>query len=487
MQSLRARLVAGLLALTAVGLLAAAIVTYVEQRSFLLDRVDQQLQAAGPAMDHQLEDSGVRSPAGTRLPPRPGGVPHGADRGAGHGQPPGSVNLPPATYGQRRTADGKVLGHTAVSLGQALPPAPRIPAKLALGKDITVESVKAGGPRYRVRASLDQDDTGITVVAIPLRDVDQTLHRLLAIEAIVVGAVLAALALTSFALVRLGLRPLDRMATAAGEIAAGRLSKRIAPATSKTEVGRLGLALNAMLARLERAFAERQASEDRLRRFLADASHELRTPLASIRGYAELFRMGAAEDPQTLESSMRRIEDEARRMGVLVEDMLTLARLDELREPVHEAVDLRELAADAVADALAVAPDRAIELDAAGDAPVQGDQQQLRQVVANLMRNALVHTPAGTPITVKTSSDDTDVTLEVRDHGPGLPTEDPAQLFQRFWRAERGRTRGRAGAGLGLAIVSEIVAAHGGVVEAANVADGGARFVIRLPRALSQP
>jgi two-component system OmpR family sensor kinase len=174
-------------------------------------------------------------------------------------------------------------------------------------------------------------------------------------------------------------------------------------------------------------------------------------------------------------------------MGVLVEDMLTLARLDELREPVHEPVDMRELAGDAVADARAVAPDRAIELATGGDGLVQGDHQQLRQVVANLMRNALVHTPPGTPISVSTASDDVNVTLEVRDHGPGLPTEDPSQLFQRFWRAEGGRARGRAGAGLGLAIVSEIVAAHGGVVDAANAADGGARFVIRLPRALSQP
>src|SRR4051812_13239449 len=356
MQSLRARLVAGLLALTAVGLLAAAAVTYVEQRSFLLDRVDAQAVTAAPAMAHQLDEAGVRPPADRdNGGPFPGG-PRGGD-----GPRADSVNLPPGTYGQRRSASGKVLGKTAISYGQPLPPGPQIPAKLTVGEHITVDSVKSGGPRYRVVASRDRDDSGITVVAIPLRDVDQTLHRLLAVEALVIAAVLSALALSALALVRLGLRPLDRMATVAGEIAAGRLSKRVEPATPDTEVGRLGLALNAMLERLERAFAERQASEDRLRRFLADASHELRTPLASIRGYAEGFHMGASEDPAALETPMRRIEDEARGMGILVEDMLALARLDELREPIREPVDISELATDAVTDARATAPDRAIE------------------------------------------------------------------------------------------------------------------------------
>jgi two-component system, OmpR family, sensor kinase len=369
--------------------------------------------------------------------------------------------------------------------GQALPPAPRIPAKLPLNHFITVNSVKSDGPRYRVIATRDPDDSGITVVAVPLSEVDQTLDRLLLVEAIVVAAVLLAVGLTSSLVVRLGLRPLERMATVAGEIAAGRLSKRVEPATEKTEVGRLGLALNRMLERLERAFKERQASEDRLRRFLADASHELRTPLASIRGYAELFRMGAASEPEALESSMRRIEDEARRMGVLVEDMLTLARLDELREPAHEPIDMTDLAADVVADARVTAPDRAIDLDADGPVLVHGDPQQLRQVIANLLRNALVHTPAGTPIDVSVTTDGGDAAFAVRDHGHGLPKGDPAQLFQRFWRAEGGRTRGRGGAGLGLAIVSEIVSAHGGSVEAANADDVGARFVVRLPRSLS--
>jgi two-component system, OmpR family, sensor kinase len=476
MQSLRARLIAGLLVITTIGLLVAGAVTYFEQRSFLLDRVDQQAQAAVPVLSHRLEPTGAsdRTPGGGDRDDHSGGP------------PPDQVNLPPGTYGQRRTAGGDVLGDAQISYGQALPPRPKIPARVPLHRYFTVDSVKSGGPSYRVYATLDPRGSAITVVAVPLRDVEQTLHRLLAVEGIVIAAVLVALALTALALVRLGLRPLDRMATTAGEIAAGRLSKRVTPATEKTEVGRLGVALNGMLERLERAFAERQASENRLRRFLADASHELRTPLASIRGYAELFRLGAKDDPEALDTSMRRIEDEAARMGVLVEDMLTLARLDELREPAHEPVDLRDLADDAAADARATAPDRAITVEADGSGLVHGDVQQLRQVVANLVRNALVHTPAGTPIEVTVASDDGTVTLQVRDHGPGLPPDiDPSQLFQRFWRAAGGRARGRGGAGLGLAIVSEIVTAHGGSVEAANAGDGGARFTVRLPRRLS--
>jgi two-component system OmpR family sensor kinase len=237
-----------------------------------------------------------------------------------------------------------------------------------------------------------------------------------------------------------------------------------------------------MLERLEGAFREREASESRLRRFLADASHELRTPLTSIRGYAEVFRMGAAADPVAVETAMKRIEEEAKRMGILVEDLLALARLDELREPVREPVDVRELVLDAVDDARATAPDRRITLYSADAAIADADAHQLRQVLGNLMRNALVHTPAGTPIEVRMDGDARQLSVEVRDHGPGLPEGDTRRLFQRFWRAEAGRRRGRGGAGLGLAIVGEIVDAHGGSVEAVAADGGGARFTVRLPR-----
>jgi two-component system OmpR family sensor kinase len=282
-------------------------------------------------------------------------------------------------------------------------------------------------------------------------------------------------------LVRVGLLPLDRMTHTAGRIAGGDLSHRVESSDPRTEVGRLGLALNRMLDRLEEAFTERRQSEDRLRRFIADASHELRTPLASIRGYAELFRMGAARSEEDVAKAMRRIEEEAERMGVLVEDLLTLARLDEIAEAPHGAVDLAALARDAADDARATAPDRPIGADGVGAATVRGDAHQLRQVLANLIRNALVHTPAGTPIEIGLAPSPDGIRLTVRDHGPGLPTDDPQALFERFWRAEGGRERGKSGAGLGLAIVAAIVDAHSGHVTAANAPGGGALFTVTLP------
>jgi two-component system OmpR family sensor kinase len=271
------------------------------------------------------------------------------------------------------------------------------------------------------------------------------------------------------------------MGATAGAIAAGDLSQRVSPADQRTEVGRLGLALNAMLGQIEQAFGERQASEDRLRRFLSDASHELRTPLTSIRGYAELFRMGATSGAQDTEKAMARIEQEAARMGVLVEDLLALARLDEMPQSRREPVDLEPLLRDAAADARAAARDREVTVTIAGEHVVTGDPSQLRQVLANLMRNALTHTPAGSSIELSLSGSGAGVAIEVRDHGPGLPEGTQDSVFERFWRSERGRERGKAGAGLGLAIVAAIMAAHGGSVGAANAPDGGAVFTVELP------
>jgi two-component system OmpR family sensor kinase len=243
----------------------------------------------------------------------------------------------------------------------------------------------------------------------------------------------------------------------------------------------LGLALNAMLGQIERAFAERQASQDRLRRFVADASHELRTPLTSIRGYAELFRIGAARSRADREKAMGRIEDEAARMGVIVDDLLTLARFDQLPQTARARVNLAELVAEAAADARAAAPDRRIELASDTEVMLLGDAAGLRQVISNLIRNALVHTPAGTPIELRLATEDGKATLDVRDHGRGLPTDHPDVLFERFWRADPGRGRGPGGAGLGLSIVEAIVEAHGGTVSADNAPGGGASFTVRLP------
>jgi two-component system OmpR family sensor kinase len=489
MASLRARVLASVLVLSAAGLVLLAAVTYAEQRSFLQGRVDDAVKSAVGALSIQLDRTlGPASGAASGLAggPAPGlGRGDGGRPGGRAGGPGGpNLNLPPGTYGQRRNASGKALGSVEIkySESETAPAAPKLPAYVPLGRLFTVGSAGSSGLRYRVFAARDPEDPGITIAAVPMREVDQTLNRLLLVEGLVIGGVLLALGATAFFVVRLGLRPLDRIERTAGEIAAGQLSHRVSPATPRTEVGRLGLALNAMLDRLERAFAERTASEERLRQFLSDASHELRTPLASIRGYAELHRMGATEDAGETELAMKRIEDESKRMGVLVEDLLTLARLDEEPELRREAVDLAALAHDAAVDARAVAPERTISLDAPDSAVVSGDPHQLRQVLANLARNALVHTPAGTPIEISVSMNGEIAEISVRDHGPGLPADSGDSLFDRFWRAEGGRQRGKAGAGLGLAIVQGVLAAHGGQVSAENAPGGGALFLVRLPR-----
>ncbi len=491
--SLRARLIIGVVALAFVGLLVAGGATYAELRRSLFERVDQQADAALPVVTNALQDNGVIARQGAQEPPRrpggpgvrpagKGGGPGGPDDRPGDGRGP-DAGLSSALYGEARDRSGTFLGRVTPRLpaGETAPAAPQLASGLGAGERTIADS--DGGPRYRV-VTEGLAGGGIVIAAIPLTETDATLSRLLVIEGLVFGAVLLALGLGAWWIVRVGLRPLDAIGATAGAIAAGDLGRRVEPAEPRTEVGRLGLSLNAMLARLEEAFAERRASEERLRRFLADASHELRTPLASIRGYAELFRIGAVAEPQDVEKAMARIEDESARMGVLVEDLLALARLDEVREQIRAPVDLRALAGDAVDDARAVAPARTISLDGADSLVVDGDEGQLRQVLANLMRNALVHTPPGTPIEVSVASSNGDATLTVRDHGPGLPTDNPSELFDRFWRGDgpaRPHGRGRAGAGLGLAIVAGVVAAHGGRAVAADAEGGGARFEIALP------
>jgi two-component system, OmpR family, sensor kinase len=479
MASLRARVLVSVVALAAAGMVALAAVTYAEQHSFLESRADQQARSAVGALSQVLDNAGFR-PGGAGTQGLPGGGGLGPQGDPEHRQP--QVSLPPGTYGQRRDSTGKVLGarQFKYSSSESLPAQPKLPATIPLQTLLTVGSTGSGGLRYRVYAQRDPEDGGVTVAAVPLSEVDSTLHRLLLVEALVIAGVLLALGSSAYFVVRLGLRPLTRIEVTAGQIAAGDLSRRVSPATTKTEVGRLGLALNAMLERLETAFAARTASEDRLRQFLSDASHELRTPLASIRGYAELFRMGATRDEAGTETAMRRIEEESKRMGVLVEDLLTLARLDEEPERDGTSVDVAALARDAVQDARARAPKREIGLSAPDSAVVWGDPLQLRQVFANLLGNALAHTPEGTPVEVTITAGEM-VSISVRDHGPGIPPEARERLFERFWRREGGRERGKAGAGLGLAIVHGVVHAHRGSIEVHDAEGGGSEFLVKLP------
>jgi two-component system OmpR family sensor kinase len=496
--SLRARLLIGLVSLTAAGLVIAGLVTYAAERSFLVSRVDTLFtKTTINGFEDTLDQRLGLGKAGV-IPFTPGsgnnggnpdggqlyGPPSGAGSEPGSGGPLGQVLAPPSgTYGIYVAADGRA---TRYEFGGEGGSPPRLPADIPLSTPahpelITVDSLAGSSLQYRVLRKVSDTGAGTMTIAIPLTDVSQTLTRLRNIELIVIGAVLLALAAFAWLLIRIGLRPLDRMGATAGAIAAGDLSRRVSPADQRTEVGRLGLALNAMLGQIEQAFGERRASEDRLRRFLSDASHELRTPLTSIRGYAELFRMGATSGSEDTAKAMARIEQEAARMGVLVEDLLALARLDEMPQSRREPVDLEPLLQDAADDARAAARDREVTVTIAGEHVVSGDPSQLRQVLANLMRNALTHTPPGSPIELSLSGSAAGVVVEVRDHGPGLPEGTQDSVFERFWRSEPGRERGKAGAGLGLAIVAAIVAAHGGSVRARNAPDGGAVFTIELP------
>ncbi len=500
--TLRARLTLTVLALAGGAIVVMGVVTHETLESYLVGRVDQQMRVARVAALVALNAHSdvLELPASIR--------------------PTGGAVLPPGTYAELRHGD-EVVDDVTFRYGLRKAATPRVDAadlrrSVASGELFTAGSEgddrDAASPSYRAGAWKLRPGYTL-VVAIPLTEVSATLHHTLVIEIVVGLGVLAALMVAAWFLIRRGLRPLDDMAEAAGAIAGGDLARRVEPAEPSTEVGRLGLALNAMLAQIERAFAAREASEQRLRRFLADASHELRTPLTSIRGYAELFRRGADERPEDLAVSMRRIEEEAQRMGVLVNDLLLLARLDDERQLQREPVDLAALVADCVQDARAAAPDRRIELTllpvavdgrlgdglsemtptepspettpsgppAADGLCAPGDDDRLRQVVANLLANATRHTPAGTAVDVLLGVEDGQAVLRVRDHGPGLPPEKAEHVFEAFYRSATGRNREDGGAGLGLAIVKAIVDAHDGMVAVEETPGGGATFVVRLP------
>jgi two-component system OmpR family sensor kinase len=367
------------------------------------------------------------------------------------------------------------------------------------GKYFTVSST-GSGPQWRVFVvplinNDSQQVVGAAAVATPLTEVDRTLHRLMLIDLGVSAIILVALGVFGWLLVRASLQPLADIEETAGAIAAGDLSRRVEQGDPHTEVGRLSSALNGMLAQIETAFREREASEesaklseDRMRRFVADASHELRTPLTSIRGFAELYRQGAVTSPEELRRMMRRVEEEATRMGLLVEDLLLLARLDQQRPLEQRPVDLLVITADAVHDARAVQPERPIELEVTADtAPVVvGDEARLRQVLGNLVTNALTHTPADTPVTVRlATTSDADgrawALIAVSDEGPGLDAAEAARVFERFYRADKSRTRTHGGSGLGLSIVAALVAAHSGKVDVVTAPGEGATFTVRLP------
>ncbi|GAA2654076.1 HAMP domain-containing sensor histidine kinase [Streptomyces vastus] len=490
--TLRSRLVVAAAGLTALALLAANAVGLVMLRSYLMSQVDEQLAQPGSEV------------VGGRTQP-----PEGRDQTVLND--PAVRELLESWFGTDTRIyfyadDGNRVSVYADD-GAAGPklPEPAVLRQRALsGEPFTVPDV-GGGDDWRVRAK--SAGPTISVQAVSLGQVGATVNRLLLIDAAVMGVVLSLLAALATLVVRLGLRPLTRMEATAQQIAAGDLSRRVPDTEPHTEAGRLGQAMNAMLGRIESEVTARRASERKLRQFLADASHELRTPLTSIRGFAELSRLGGDQA-----EALARIEAEGERMGVLVEDLLLLARLDEQRPLERRTVELRDLAADVVRDAHGRAPERVIRLagldDTCGLEPVtlMSDPLRLRQVVDNLLANAVRHTPPEARVTVRIGvsaqaaldggapvagvgcelgAAQPVAVLEVSDTGPGIAAEHAPRVFERLYRADAARTHetglGSGGAGLGLSIAAALVAAHGGRIELRTRVGAGAAFRVLLP------
>lgn len=482
---LRITIVLVLLTLVTAALLASGLVATTIMRGYLIDRVDTQLQNTARELA-KPKDPWQGPPIDGRGP-----------------------KLPSVFILQHFDQSGTRINapiRQPLNQSAAQPVLPSLTLVQVEGRGTKPFDVPAssGGETFRVVAIPLSNGNGYLMVAQSLGDMSQTLQRLIGVQVAAGVILLVLLAGVGTYVVRRSLRGLEDVEHTAVAIAGGDLSRRVPQRDPRTEVGRLSLALNQMLGQIEGAFAQRTASEfaarrsedaarrseenarqseERMRRFIADASHELRTPLTSIRGFAELTRQkGAPADPAT----MKRIEDEAKRMGLLVDDLLLLARLDQQRPLQHQPVDLLTLAGDSVHDVQAVQPGRSVQLRILPDsgAPVvNGDEARLRQVLGNLVSNALHHTPVEAPITISVGTRGGEAILEVADTGPGLSEEQKARVFERFYRADSARTRSTGGSGLGLSIVAALVAAHSGKVTVTDTPNHGATFTVHLPLA----
>jgi two-component system, OmpR family, sensor kinase len=510
--SLRSKLITALLAFVIVALAAISISGTWVLRSYLTSQDDAQLKSVFSAFQDNPPQGSVK--LGTLYMLHDNNIVWGIE------QPGIPINQYESSF---------IPGLGDLTQSQSLPAVPTSPAWAVAydGKLVTVPA-QSGRESWRVIAKpftvqepnnsgVMTQVTGTLIVAVDLGNIDATIGRLAVAELVIGAIIVCVLALVIIAVVRANLRPLVEIEETAGEIAAGHLNRRVPERDPRTEIGSLGRSLNTMLSQIETAFHEREKSEaaahqseERMRRFIADASHELRTPLTAIRGFAEYYRQrgglvrrwdeadtggtGGGLTPSDLDRIMQRVEKEAARMGLLVEDLLLLARLDQQRPLSRQPVDLLSLAADAVHDTRLLAPDRTIGLSVQPGAAflVIGDEARLRQVIGNLMSNALTHTPSGSPIELSVSSGVLDsqagtsppaVILDVTDHGPGMTSEQAHRVFERFYRADQARTRAKGGSGLGLAIVAALVSAHGGLASVRTAPGQGATFRIALPLA----
>jgi two-component system OmpR family sensor kinase len=474
---LRVRLVVAMLVIVAAAQVTTGVSAIGALDHYLMKRLDAQLTSSAISTAQQVRLTGTLDMRDlNRL-----GLPGTVYVQVNDSSPLSPQHITTDRNGQRTPAIPTALMTATLSVST-------VDLSSVVDNPVTVSAAGKGGPWRMVVEPVPQSDA-LLIMAVTMDEHAATLAQLASIDVVVSVAVLVLLGGIGYLLVRASLQPLRQVETVAAEIAAGQLSKRVPERDPRTEVGRLGLSFNAMLTHIEDAFHDREASEaqaraseHRMRRFIADASHELRTPLTSIRGFAELYRQGAATDDADVARFMRRIETESARMGLLVEDLLLLARLDQQRPLRHSPVDLAMLATDAVHDAHATDPDRLIELRITGPSIVAGDEPRLRQVLGNLLTNALTHTSSETRVTVGVAPDgDSAVLLEVADQGPGMTPDHAARVFERFYRADPSRARRTGGTGLGLAIVAAIVAAHDGTVEVVTAPGEGAAFRVRLP------
>ena len=478
--SLRSRLSLGIVLLTAMGFIVASFATQSLLKGYLLTQVDDQLVAISEAAVPRIERGGIAIDEDDD-DERPG-----RGLGRGLGAPAPLSQIPTSTSITVLGSDGAVLGGLGGNLGGASITsylAGLLPEEVAVHGDEAF-TIAAPGPDFRVIARPLTSPAGTFVAAQNLGELERTLARLTFLFGLIGLALLILIATASRAVIKIGLRPLEDAEKTAGEIAAGNYSARMPETDPGTEVGRLVSSLNSMLSRIEKSFAIQNESEDKLRRFVADASHELRTPITAIRGFSELHRQGAVTGEKETTELLGRIENESKRMGSLVEDLLLLARLDQSRDMDSKPVDINKVVEDAVISARAAGPDHPVEFISSNDEIFTlGDEVRIHQVVANLLANARAHTPAGTPITVSLSTTDAGVEVTVADKGPGLSLEDQNRIFERFYRTDASRVRtGSDGSGLGLSIVDAVMRAHGGSVSVESAPGMGAVFTLLFPR-----
>lgn len=477
--SLRRRLTLGILLLTAAGYVISGVIAQQALKGYLLHQVDSQLIALSGGTLPRVAAFGIadsdewEEDHEMRQKNRPLRITTPLQR------------IPTSTSITLLDSEGVVLAELGGDLNSS--PIANYLGGLSMSEvaDLNGEAFTVEGTRdnFRAIAQVLPNGAGSVVAAQSLGDLNRTVDRLGFLFLLIGLLLLTLITIATRLVIRIGMRPLKDVEVTAGEIAGGNLSVRMPDANPDTEVGRLVTALNAMLSRIESSFAARLESENRLRRFVADASHELRTPITAIRGFSELYRQGAIQGEEPTKSLVARIEGESVRMSSLVEDLLLLARLDQSREMEMKPINLIEIAETVVSSARVSAPHHLIDFEKPNhEIFILGDAARVHQVIANLLANASVHTPAGSKIILAINQDPSGVHVSVSDNGPGLSPDAQSKIFQRFYRADPSRARvDGEGSGLGLSIVDAVMRAHGGSVSVQSVLGEGATFTLFFP------